>query len=104
VSQRVFDGFSTAGNWISDSKPPPDEAKLECETPQYNIFLNCIQQKLFGLCPESKPDEDCKQIKEFMEKCPNAQRRFKEHQKTSLGPIKDNLAQAMREVINGKSS
>jgi hypothetical protein len=39
-----------------------------------------------------------------MEKCPNAQRRFKESKRASTRPMKDSLAQAMKDVINAKSS
>lgn len=82
---------------LSESKPGDEK----CEFPKYTDFLNCLQQKLFNLCPESKPDNECKEIKEFMEKCPNAQRIFKASQLSTMSPIKDNLAEAMREVING---
>lgn len=93
-------------NWfvILVPKMDQDATKDECETPQFNTFLNCIYEKIFNFCPEAKADIECKEIKEFMEKCPNAQRRFREARRTSIGPFKDNLAEAMREVINGKST
>jgi hypothetical protein len=84
---------------VSEPKPVP-----ECDMPQYGSFLTCLYQKLLNSCPEAKPDSECKEIKEFMEKCPNAERRFKENKRASIKPMKDSLAAAMREVINGKSS
>lgn len=63
------------------------------------MILGCIYQEIFKACPESKPDSECKEIKDFMEECPMAQPPAYQKKPRSAKITKDNLGDAMREVI-----
>lgn len=79
-----------------------DAGKAECATPQYGFILSCIHRDLFKVCPEVKKDAECKEIKEFMEKCPSKTPPLKQNQQNHTRVAKDNLADAIKNIIKDK--
>lgn len=81
-----------------------DNGKTDCETPQFGIILSCLHQELFKACPEVKKDAECKEVQEFMEKCPMKQPLLKQNKQNFTRPMKkDNLAEAMKLIVEEKS-
>lgn len=84
---------------VADNDFKQDHGKVECSTPQYGFLISCIHQELFKVCPETKSDADCKEVKEFMEKCPKQQPPLKQAKLRSTRMSKDNLGDAMKDTI-----
>lgn len=97
-----FNSISAKGNELKPTAG--DEGKVECETPQYGSILSCIHQELFKACPEVKNDQECQEIKNFMEKCPMRQPPLKQNKQKSWKVAKDNLSDAMKDVIRDKNN
>lgn len=80
-----------------------DEGKSECSTLKYGYIWSCIYQELMKVCPESKPDKECVEVKDFMEKCPNLKPPLKQTKLSSASLTEDNLGLAMTEVIHDEN-
>lgn len=84
----------------SESEFTQDAGKTECSTLQFGFIMSCLYKELFKLCPESKPDAECKEIKETMEKCPRLKPPLRQSLKQRVGNLKrDRLGEAMSEII-----
>ena len=85
---------------VFENEIKQDAGKTECNTPQYGYIMSCIHLELFGLCPESKPDTECKEIKEFMEKCPKRKPPLRDNKQTAAANVtSDRLGEAMKDVV-----
>jgi hypothetical protein len=70
-----------------------------CNTPKYGMILSCIYQELLKTCPEIRPQSECKEIKDFIDKCPKQARRRQPVQKKSNFTASDKLGDAIRELL-----
>lgn len=80
-----------------------DPDKVTCTTPKYGLIMSCIHSHLFKICPEAKPDKECKEIKDFMIKCPSRQAPLKQSRRKNVDFSRDKLGDAMKEVVQNKN-